>query len=137
MRHQQLHVRGSGSTSNNFDKFASNDGLSGAVVENLVLANHLIGVLGGILRRNCVSSESIISGYTLVCKTYVHGVATSRLLAGVAFSEGPVEGVGQAVLAEVAQKLLVNLERRDVGCRKLVHEHTTCIKLAQVTYGTG
>ena len=44
-----LHVcRGSG-TGDNFDQFAGNDGLSGSVEQNLVLVDHLAGVLGGIL----------------------------------------------------------------------------------------
>ena len=45
----------------------------------------------------------------------LHGVATSGDLAGVAFSHGPEEVVGQSVLAEAAQNLIVNLVRRDVG----------------------
>ena len=36
-------------------------------------------------------------------------------LAGVALSHGPVEVVGQGVLAEGSQSLIVNLESRDVG----------------------
>ena len=42
-------VLGSSRTSNDLDKFASNDGLTSTVVENLELANHLTGVLGGVL----------------------------------------------------------------------------------------
>jgi hypothetical protein len=88
-----LHVFGGSSTSDNLNKFASNDGLSGTVVQNLVLANHLTSVLGGI----------------------VHGVSAGRLLAGVTFSESPEEGVGKAVLAEVAENLLINLEGGEIG----------------------
>lgn len=40
---------GSGSTSNNLDKFASNDGLTGTVVENLELVDHVSSVLGCVL----------------------------------------------------------------------------------------
>ena len=36
-------------TSNNFNKFTSNDGLTGSVEENLVLANHIGSVVGSIL----------------------------------------------------------------------------------------
>jgi len=39
---------GSG-TRNNFDKFFSNDSLSGSVVGNLELVNHLAGVLGSVV----------------------------------------------------------------------------------------
>jgi hypothetical protein len=88
-----LHVFGGSSTSDNLNKFASNDGLSGTVVQNLVLANHLTSVLGGI----------------------VHGVSAGRLLAGVTLSESPEEGVGKAVLAEVAENLLINLEGGEIG----------------------
>lgn len=50
-----LHVcRGSG-TSDNFDQFAGNDSLSGSVEENLVLVDHLAGVLGGILQDRLAS----------------------------------------------------------------------------------
>lgn len=52
---------GSSRTSNNLDKFTSNDGLTGTVVENLELVDHVTSVLGGV----------------------VHGVAASRLLTGV------------------------------------------------------
>lgn len=56
---------GSSSTSNNLDKFASNDGLTGTVVENLELVDHVTSVLGGV----------------------VHGVLARGLLAGVALSK--------------------------------------------------
>lgn len=50
-----LHVcRGSG-TSDNLDQFAGNHGLSGSVEENLVLVDHLAGVLGGILQDRLAS----------------------------------------------------------------------------------
>lgn len=48
-------------------------------------------------------------------ETYVHSVSSGRLLAGVTLSQGPVEGVGKAVLAEVAESIVLNLEGRDVG----------------------
>lgn len=44
-----LHIRGGGGTGDNLDQLASNDGLTGSIVENLVLANHLSSVLGGVL----------------------------------------------------------------------------------------
>lgn len=47
--------------------------------------------------------------------THVHGVATSRLLAGVTLGKGPEKGVGETVLAEVAHALLLDLESREVG----------------------
>jgi hypothetical protein len=48
-------------------------------------------------------------------KTHVHGVATGRDLASVALGQSPVEGVGQGVLAEVGEKLLIDLESGKVG----------------------
>lgn len=45
----RLHVLGGRGTSDNLDQLASNDGLSGSVEENLVLVDHLSGVLGGVL----------------------------------------------------------------------------------------
>jgi hypothetical protein len=47
--------------------------------------------------------------------TYVHGISAGRLLAGVTLSESPEEGVGKAVLAEVAENLLINLESGEIG----------------------
>lgn len=44
-----LHVRRGGGTSDNFNQLAGNDGLAGAVEENLVLADHLTSVLGSVL----------------------------------------------------------------------------------------
>lgn len=44
-----LHVRRGGGTSDNLDQFACNDGLTGSVEQNLVLVDHLAGVLGGVL----------------------------------------------------------------------------------------
>ncbi len=56
---------GSSRTSNNLDKFASNDGLTGTVVENLELVDHVTSVLGSV----------------------VHGVLARGLLASVALSK--------------------------------------------------
>lgn len=42
---------GSGSTSDNLNKFAGNDGLASAVEENLEPGDHVSGVLGGILKQ--------------------------------------------------------------------------------------
>lgn len=56
---------GSSRTGNNLDKFASNDGLTGTVVENLELVDHVTSVLRGV----------------------VHGVLARGLLAGVALSK--------------------------------------------------
>jgi hypothetical protein len=39
-------------TSDNLDKFASNDGLTGTVVQDLELVDHVSGVLGGVLRKS-------------------------------------------------------------------------------------
>lgn len=52
-----LHVRRGGGTSDNLDQFASNDGLTGTVEENLVLVDHLAGVLGGVLQGGRVSNQ--------------------------------------------------------------------------------
>lgn len=90
---QRLTLR-SGRTSNDLDKFASNDGLTCSVVQNLKLVNHLASVLGGV----------------------VHGVLTRRLLASVALRQRPVERVGKSVLAEVGENLVLNLESGKVGC---------------------
>ncbi len=46
---------------------------------------------------------------------YIHGVATGRLLAGVALGKSPVEGVGESIFPEVGEELLVDLEGSEVG----------------------
>ena len=43
---------GSSRTSDNLDKFASNDGLTGTVVQDLELVDHVSGVLGGVLMKS-------------------------------------------------------------------------------------
>lgn len=43
---------GSSSTSNNLDKFASNDGLTSSVVQNLELVDHVASVLGSVLEQS-------------------------------------------------------------------------------------
>lgn len=47
--------------------------------------------------------------------TYIHSIPTGRNLAGVALGQSPVDGVGQGVFPEVREKLLVDLESREVG----------------------
>jgi hypothetical protein len=44
---------GSSRTSDNLDKFASNDGLTGTVVQNLELVDHVSSVLGSVLESTC------------------------------------------------------------------------------------
>lgn len=61
---QSLRLGGS-RTSNNLDEFASNDGLTSTVVQNLELADHVTSVLGGV----------------------VHGVLAGGLLASVTLSK--------------------------------------------------
>lgn len=47
--YNRLLILGRGSTSNNFHQLASDDGLTGSVVDDLELADHVSGVLGGVL----------------------------------------------------------------------------------------
>lgn len=53
-------------------------------------------------------------------KAYLHGVSSGRLLAGVALGKSPVEGVGKAVLAQVAKGLVLDLKGRQVGCFRVL-----------------
>lgn len=76
---------GSSRTSNNLDKFASNDGLTGTVVQNLELVDHVASVLGGV----------------------VHGVLARGLLAGVTLSKSLF-----AVSSTFAQKRSICIPRR-------------------------
>jgi hypothetical protein len=67
--------------------------LTRSVVENLELVDHLSSVLGSV----------------------VHGILTGRLLASVTLSQRPEERVGESVLAEVGENLILDLESREVG----------------------
>ena len=89
----QLLVLGSSRTSDNLDKFASNDSLSCSVVQDLEAGDHVAGVLGGV----------------------VHGVTAGRLFTRVTLSERPVKGVGQGVLAQVGKDGIVDFVGREVG----------------------
>lgn len=46
---ENLHILRGGGTSDNLDQLTGNDGLTGTVVENLVLADHVAGVLRSVL----------------------------------------------------------------------------------------
>ncbi len=46
---RHLHIRRGSGTSDNLHQLACDDGLASAVEENLVLADHLASVLGGVL----------------------------------------------------------------------------------------
>ena len=50
---------GSRSTSNDFHQFASDDGLTGTVEENLKFSNHVSGIFGGILVDSILASSSL------------------------------------------------------------------------------
>lgn len=54
-----LHILRGGGTSDNLDQFSGNDSLSGTVEQNLVLADHLTGVLGGVLRELSALGHSL------------------------------------------------------------------------------
>ena len=105
---------GSCSTCDNLDQLAGNDGLTSSVEENLVLADHISGVLGGVLQ------ELAVINMVPPAQTYIHSVTTGRLLAGVAFGKSPEERVGQGVFTEVAESLILNLECREVGYKRLL-----------------
>lgn len=49
LQHFFLHLGRGHGTRDNLDELAGNDGLASAVEENLVLGDHLAGVLGGVL----------------------------------------------------------------------------------------
>lgn len=91
-----LILTGSG-TSNNLHQLASNDRLSGSVIQDLELVNHLVGVLGRV----------------------VHGVATGGLLDGMSLGKCPEEVVGESVFPQVDQHFIINLELGKVGCSPL------------------
>lgn len=111
---QHLHVLRSGSTSDNFDQLARNHGLTGAVEQNLEPGDHVAGVLGGVLNIT-VSQLPSISPIQSDRSTYVHGISPRRLLASMALSKSPEEGVGESIFAQVTEHLVVNFESSVVG----------------------
>lgn len=55
--------------------------------------------------------------------THVHGVAAGRDLAGVTLGKSPVERVGEAVLPQVGDNIILDLEGGEVGYRINASEH--------------
>lgn len=71
--------------------------------------------------------------------THVHGVAAGRDLAGVTLSKSPVERVGEAVLPQVGDSPVLDLEGREVGYRMDVLDHkglNHSLRRDRETYGT-
>lgn len=62
-----------GSTSDNFHQLASDDGLTGTVVDDLEFADHVPSVLGGVLHMS--DQYQFSANRLLMVSTYVHGVA--------------------------------------------------------------
>lgn len=114
----------SSSTSNNFNQFTSNDGLTGSVEENLVLGDHVTGVLGSIL-----TLFSKLYQYVKDRKTYVHSITTGRLFTGMSLSKGPEEGVGESIFTEVTKGLIFDLECGEVGCLNMSALSYTLIQI--------
>ena len=54
---------GGGGTSDNLDELTGNDGLTGTVVENLELVDHVTSVLGGVV--HCVLARGLLAGVAL------------------------------------------------------------------------
>ena len=79
-----LTLLGSGSTSDDLDEFAGNDGLTSAVEQNLELVDHVSGVLRCVL---ILIVRHVIPSITRSRQTYVHGISSRRLLTGMAFSK--------------------------------------------------
>lgn len=52
-------------------------------------------------------------------QTYIHGVTTSRLFAGVTFSKSPEEGVRQSIFTKIGENFIINLEGGEVGYKCL------------------
>ncbi len=100
--------------------------MTGSVEEDLVLVDHLTGVLGGVLEagRQLIWRErkggrgggrGEGNKINMASATHIHGLLAGGDLAGVPLGQGPVEGVGEGVLAQVGEELLVDLEGGEVG----------------------
>lgn len=109
-----LHVCRRCGTGDDFDQFSRDDGLAGSVVEDLEPADHVACVL------RCVLAEKILSArvvFVVVGEdkkerggTYIHRVTTGRLLAGMSLGQSPVQRIGQGILPQIDEDLVVNLE---------------------------
>jgi hypothetical protein len=85
--------------------------LTGTVVQDLELVDHVSGVLGGVLGgRVSKYSRMTESRYT-----HVHSVLASGLFASVALSKRPEERIGERVLAEVGKDLILDLESSELS----------------------
>lgn len=76
---------------------------------------YLLIISPAFLEAFCSTGQQLIrdsAGTDAV--TYVHSVSAGRLLAGVTLSKTPVDGVGESVLLQVGQELLIDLESREV-----------------------
>ena len=78
----------------NLHQLTRDDGLPRAIVQDLKSVDHVAGVLGRV----------------------VHCVAAGGDLAGVAFGEGPEEGVGEGVFLHVPEDFIVDFEGGEVRC---------------------
>ncbi len=88
----------SGSTSDDLHQLARNDSLSRPVVQDGEPVDHVACVF------RCV----------------IHGVPAGGDLASVAFSQCPVDAVGQGVLTHVGKDFVVDLEGGEVGWECMV-----------------
>ena len=110
-------------TSDNLEQFACDDGLTCSVEENLIFANHL----AWSVEVSEMWSPDPIAKLTGVLAGVLHGIAAGRLLGRVTFGQSPVQAVGQRVLLEMRQRLIVNLVLRNLGCDLGVRIVSRCL----------
>lgn len=80
-----------GSTGDNVDQLVGNDGLTGSVVKDRVLADHVVGVLGGV----------------------VHGVSTSGNFGSMTLSKTPEDVVGEGEFGKVLKDLVFDFVKTE------------------------
>lgn len=129
-RRKLLHVGGGGGTGDNLNQFTGNGGLTLTVVQDL----EPIALLDGTTDRRheytylSIISPAFLEAFSMALRRAWSTISraqhidrieeTYRDLASMTLSHSPEEVVGQSVLTEAGQSLVVNLESGDVGCVK-------------------
>ena len=99
----------------NLHQFSCDDGLPGTIEEDLESGDHVSSVLRGVLSHDerQYPRQSIRKMHRE--STHFHGVSSRRLLARVSLGEGPVQRIGESVLSQVDEDLVVDLKGGEVG----------------------
>jgi hypothetical protein len=105
-------------TKKNTHKIVGNGGLTGTVVDQGQLANHLVGVLGSVLHSSTLGRH--FRGITLHKRARVNQLTSNppaNIHPTMYLRNTPVERVGEGELLEVLQDVVIDLVGAELGCR--------------------